>query len=324
MKVLVLGATGFIGSRLMATLAATPGIEPVAASRRASASASGKWQTVSLDTMNAQSLAQGLAGMDAVVNCVAGDAATIRTGASLLAEACRQAGVKTVVHLSSMAVYGSALGPVTEQTPLSKDAGWYGEAKCEAEASLLGLADVAHRVVVLRPGCVYGPGSEQWVGRIARLLKARRIGDLGAAGDGYSNLVHVDDVAQAVVGGLLNAQAQGSYNLSSPDSPCWNDYFVLLAKQLGYTPVRRVSGRQLKLDAKLVSIGLKVLEIAATKLKLNPRLVPDPLPPSLVRLWGQDIQLDSSRASADLITHWTPLDAGVRSSAQWARTVIPA
>lgn len=317
MKVLVLGATGFIGTHLMSRLAATPGITPLAASRRASQSRQGSWQTVAVDTLNTQSLVQALTGVDAVVNCVAGDARTIAEGARLLAEACMQAKVKTVVHLSSMAVYGNAIGPVTELAPLSKDAGWYGEAKCDAEASLSKLNGADHRVVILRPGCVYGPDSEQWTGRIARLLKAGRIGDLGAAGDGYSNLVHVEDVAAAVVGALTRPQAQGCYNLSSPDSPSWNTYFTELAKQLGYTPVKRISGRQLKLDAKLVSIALKVLEIVASKLKLNPRLVPDPLPPSLVRLWGQDIQLDSSRASRDLIEQWTPLSEGVRSSARW-------
>ena len=56
--------------------------------------------------------------------------------------------------------------------------------------------------VILRPTCVFGPGSTQWTTRIARLLKARRIGDLGSAGDGGCNLAFIDDVVAAVLAAL--------------------------------------------------------------------------------------------------------------------------
>ena len=95
-------------------------------------------------------------------------------------------------------------------------------AKCEAEAHMLTYARAGGTVVMLRPGCVWGPGSDLWVGRIGRLLRSRRLGDLGAAGDGWTNLVHVDDVCKAAVAALGLVQPRGeirTYNLAAPDSP---------------------------------------------------------------------------------------------------------
>lgn len=318
-KVLVLGATGFIGHKVMEQLHATQGIQPIAASRQATSVRTPPWPTISVNTLDVKQMTQALQGVDAVVNCVAGDANTIREGARILAQACQQQQVPTIVHLSSMAVYGSSIGPILESAPLRRDGGWYGEAKCDAEEILAGLDNQACRVVILRPGCVYGPGSDQWVGRIARLLKSRRIGDLGAAGDGFSNLVHVNDVVQAVAHAVQRPHARGAYNLSCPDAPDWNGYFVALARGLQFTPVKRITRRQLKLDAKVLSIGLKVLEILVSKLKLKSVHIPDPIPPSLSRLWTQDIRLNSDKANTQLIDNWTSLKQGIQSSADWVK-----
>src|SRR5207248_2958066 len=146
---------------------------------------------------------------------------------------------------------------------------WYARAKVEAEAALAGFTDGGGSLVMLRPGCVWGPGSELWVGRIGRLLRSHRLGDLGAAGDGWSNLVATDDVCQAILAGLRLSMApreQRVYNLAGSDSPRWNDYFVDLGIALGATPVRRIGARRLRLDARLAGPPLKVLEIVARRL----------------------------------------------------------
>ena len=100
-----------------------------------------------------------------------------------------------IIHLSTMSVYGSPTGLVDETAPLRGDLGPYSAAKVAAEAT----AAAYPHAVMLRPGCVFGPGSEQWSIRIARLLLERRLGDLGAAGDGFCNLVHVGDVVMAIL-----------------------------------------------------------------------------------------------------------------------------
>jgi 2-alkyl-3-oxoalkanoate reductase len=316
MKILVIGGSGFIGSHVVKKLAAEPGWEVSVGSRHASGR---DGRRVQVDITHVAQLQQALQGFDAVVNCSVGDAATIRDGARALATACRQQGTEVLVHLSSMAVYGAVEGLVSEEAPLRRDAGWYGHAKADAEEALqTALAGTPTRLCVLRPGCVYGEGSEQWTARVARLLKARRIGDLGALGDGHSNLVDVADVAQAVRAALCRPEASGAFNLAAPDAGTWNAYFVALARALKCTPVQRIPGWRLKLESKVLAYGLKVAEIASRKIPPLRRLgLPEPMPPSLTGLWRQDIQLNPHRATRVLEIHWRPTPEGVLRSAAW-------
>lgn len=304
-RILVPGATGFVGARVVAALAASGWAEPVAASRR---EGNGLRR---VDALDAASLGAAIDAADGLVNCIAGTPETIVANARALREALlAHAKPLPVVYFSSMAVYGALEGRVDESAPLDA-ASPYGRAKAEAEALLAPLP----AVTVLRPGCIYGDGSPQWSQRIARLLRARRIGDLGAAGDGCSNLVHIDDVVRAVLAALRTPAARGrAYNLAMADAPRWNEYFVAYARALGATPVQRVGARRLKLETKLLAPALKIGEIAARK--LGGLELPPPLPPSLARLWQQDIRLDARRAQDDLGMVWTPWLAALQTEAR--------
>jgi nucleoside-diphosphate-sugar epimerase len=317
MRVLVLGGTGYIGSRLCERLAATSWATPVRASSRHGASGA-----VRVDTTDMASLVHVLNGIDAVVNCVAGNRHAIVEGAKALALACIETGCPRIVHLSSMSVYGPREGVVQDDATTDPSLGWYARAKCEAEHCMAAFARAGGTAIVLRPGCVWGPGSQLWVGRIARYLNARRLGDLGAAGDGWSNLVHVDDVCDAIEAALQLPESPGrvrAYNLAAPDSPRWNEYFVDLALAIGATPVRRISQLQLRLDAWLGGPPLKIAQTALAKLGRRAARVPDPLPPNLVGLWERHLRLESPGAERDLDVRWTPYGSGLAQSAQWVR-----
>jgi nucleoside-diphosphate-sugar epimerase len=312
MKVLVLGGTGYIGARLVTLLAQTGWATPVVASRRSG-----------VDTLEAASMARALQGVDAVVNCVAGSADAIARGARVLVDAAQRSGGPHIVHLSTMSVYGALEGDVTEASPRDASIGWYAKAKCEAEDI---IADYEGGAVMLRPGCVWGPGSELWVGRIGRLLRAKRLGDLGTAGDGWSNLVAVDDVCRAVIASLRIATTPCMprvFNLAAPDSPRWNDYFVDLALALGATPVARLSARRLKIDARAFGPPLKVAEIAARKLRLPARALPDPLPPGLLGVFERHLHLRGDLAQQELAFDWTPYERVLAESAAWFAAAHP-
>lgn len=317
MKVLVLGGSGYIGSRLCSLLAGGGWAAPIAGSCRHQAAGV---PSLRVDTTDPLSLAGAVRGMDAVVNCVAGNPRAIAAGAKVLAEACAKVGCGRIVHLSSMSVYGPHEKPVEERQPLDPALGWYARAKCEAERQVASFAAAGGTAVMLRPGCVWGPGSQLWVGRIGRYLHARRLGDLGAGGDGWSNLVHVDDVCQAVAAALrmpLPAGQVRSYNLAAPDSPRWNGYFVDLALAIGATPVRRVSALQLRLDAWVGGPALKLAERALARAGRAPGTLPDPLPPGLLGLWRRHLRLESQAAGRDLAVRWTPYGQGLQQSARW-------
>jgi nucleoside-diphosphate-sugar epimerase len=317
MKVLVLGGSGYVGSRLCALLAASGWATPVGASSR---HAIAGIESVRVDTRDSAAMRAALDGIDAVVNCVAGNAAAIGDGARVLTEAALAAGCRRLVHLSSMSVYGPVEGRVDESMTIDGSLGWYARAKCEAERHVAAFSRNGGSAVVLRPGCVWGPGSELWVGRIGRFLRAKRLGDLGVAGDGWSNLVHVDDVCRAVMAAVRltePGQPLRTYNLAAPDSPRWNEYFVDLALAIGATPVRRLSPRQLRLDAFVAGPPLKIAELLARRVFGSAGGLPAPMPPNLLGLWERHLQLDASRAERELGLRWTPYASALQQAAAW-------
>lgn len=317
-RILVLGADGFIGRRVVAALARSDWACPVAVGRRERPAAPGVTR-LCCDATDESALARALADADGVVNCVASAPETMVRGAEILFRAAL-ARAPAIVHFSSMAVYGSAEGDLDESAPLSGDVGAYAAAKVETERHAARYPNA----VVLRPGCVYGPGSQQWSGRIARWLLARRIGDLGAGGDGCANLVHVADVATATLEALRRPETRGrAYNLAMADAPDWNEYFFRFAKALGAVPVARRSERRMALEAKLIAPPLKIAEVLARRLGMRVGGLPEPIPPSLLRLWRQDIRLISRRAERDLGLGWTDLGRGLAETADWVRNGLP-
>lgn len=306
-KILVLGGDGFIGAHVVKALAAGGWATPVAAGRRVRPAPPGT-ERVQLDATDPEAVKRALGSVEGVINCVAGKGMT-EAARALFAVG----GGVPVVHLSSMSVYGTATGLVTEDAPLKADTGPYAQSKAEAEALAVGYS----HATILRPGCVYGPGSTQWSLRIARLLQARRIGDLGAGGDGCTNLVHAADVAAAALSALRTPAAKGqAYNLAMANAPTWNEYFLEFARALGAVPIVRLSQRRMKIESKLIAPPLKIAEILLGKAGLA-RLVPPPIPPSLVRSWRQEIRLSPAKAERELGIAWRDLGAALAETAAW-------
>jgi nucleoside-diphosphate-sugar epimerase len=315
----VLGASGFVGRHLVSSLAASDWAVPVAAARHGGGTSETGAQWIRLDATDESALANALRGVDAVVNCIAGSPETMVGSAQLLFRAAsRLPTVPRVVHMSSMAVYGPATGLLDESAPLAGLDG-YAKAKIETEAA----AAAYPQRVILRPGIVYGPGGPQWTSRIARLLHAHRLGDLGAAGDGCCNLIYVGDLVTAIHRSLRGTDVAGStFNLAMATAPTWNDYFVRFARALGAVPVTRVSRRRLKIETKLLAPPLKIAQIVAARAGVRSLLLPDPIPPSLIRLCGQDIRLSVAAAERSLQMTWTDLDQGLASAASWAKQLL--
>lgn len=306
-RIVVLGGRGFIGRAVMNDLAAADWAAPHAASRHST--------DLRLDATDAVQLSKALHDCSGIVNCVGGSATTMRANADALAAALRTAApALRIVHLSSMAVYGPVTGLIDETAPLDTTLGDYAAAKVYAEQA---LRAVRPDTIILRPGIVYGSGSPQWTIRIARLLEARRLGDLGANGDGYCNLVHTQDVAGSVTRCLQSDDARGSsFNLSMPDPPTWNQYLTRFALQMRAVPVRRIGARRLRIESVLLAPPLKILEIGLERLHISTASLPPPIPPSFLRLCRQEIRLDTRRAEATLGLRWMPLEAGLAEAAR--------
>lgn len=310
---LVLGADQFVGSRVVAGLAATDWASPIAGVRLRGACRLTGVEERCVDPTSVASVRQALRGVAGVVNCTTGSPEAIVSSArALLASAASAADSLKIIHLSSMTVYGGAVGLVGESAPLRGDVGAYSAAHVAGEAIV-----AAHpRVVIFRPGCEFGAQSDYWGGRIAQCLLAGRLGDLGAGGDGYCNWVDIDDVVQGVIRAAENSQLErGIFNLAHPQTPTWNEFLTRYAIALRATPVRRISHRRLRVESRLLAAPLKIAEIAARACRINARHLPVPIPPALIRVMGQEIKLDVSHAGSALGMRWKSLDTCLQQTA---------
>jgi nucleoside-diphosphate-sugar epimerase len=243
MDILVSGAGGFIGGAVAQTLAADPSVTVRGGTRDGRALGAGI-AACQVDVCDQTSLNEALIRADAVVHCAVGDRRTTVEGTTKLLQAAIQARVRRVVHLSSIAVYGSAAGSVDETAALVSPVGrGYAHWKAAAEAACRDAAAAGCEVVMLRPAIVYGPGCEQWITQPARRLLSGDWGGLGELGNGICNPVHVRDVAAACAA-AISAPDMGdcpAFNLSGPESLTWNAWHARLAALLGCPHLAEIS-----------------------------------------------------------------------------------
>jgi nucleoside-diphosphate-sugar epimerase len=234
-KILVTGATGFIGSRLCELLSLEYRLPYRALVRdfsRAVRIARLDTELVAGDMLDAASLARAVEGCDAVVNLAHGDDESARTQATQLIEACTRAGVRRFVHISSMAVHGPSpkLDVLTEATaPIQRWNEAYSDAKAASEAVVVAAGKRgALETVVLRPTIVYGPYSF-FVTPIVQDARAGRI-SLIDGGRGICNAVYVDDVCEAIMAALERDDAVGAAFLINGDTRMtWGDFITTFA-----------------------------------------------------------------------------------------------
>lgn len=313
-RILVLGASGFIGRRVVQCLLESNWATPIAALHRSPLAVPAAVDTAKLDGTDPVALKTALAGVTGVVNAITGDARTILTSGQALFQACAsQSPRPRVVHLSTMLVYADTAGSVDESAALRGDYGDYSEAKVEVENLAADYPEVVH----LRPGIVYGPESPLWTERIAQWLLARRLGDLGDAGRGWCNLAYIDDVVAAISRALRVRGIEGeAFNVGMSAPPTWNEYLQRFAAALG-TSFAHISRARLTFELRALAPPLKLAELVARAMRVRWR-PPSPLRPWLLRQCAYPMRLDVTKIEARLGLRWTPLEEGLGRSAAWA------
>lgn len=323
-RVAVLGGAGFIGRRVVAALRARTSVTGIVALTRSARAPMLGVELIRADVCDASALTQALQGAEVVVNAVTGNAANIVAASRALAQVLAQKPATRLVQLSSMAVYEGLTGRIVEQpAPRSDQGNWYARAKRAADDLVSPLAGPGRTVALLRPGCVIGPGSELWVTRVGHWLTTGRLGDLRQWGDGWSNLVDVDEVAQATAMACLQPHlpSLGVYHLVKPDQPRWNDYLLRFGLALGGPPLATPTRAQLLLDSRVAAVPLRVWERVSQKLGRAPRW--PALAPSFLRLLASDQWLDATEATGVLGVQWEPWSTSCERSADWYRSQHP-
>lgn len=234
-KILVTGATGFIGSRLCELLSLEHRLPYRALVRdfaRAARIARLDTELVAGDMLDAGSLARAVEGCDAVINLAHGDDQSAEKQTAHLVDACTRARVRRFVHVSSMAVHGPSPKPpvLTESTaPIERWGEAYSDAKAAAEAVVTAAGKRGTlATVILRPTIVYGPYSF-FVTPIVHDARAGRISMIDG-GRGVCNAVYVDDVCEAIMAALDRDDAVGEAFLINGDTRMtWHDFITTFA-----------------------------------------------------------------------------------------------
>ena len=250
MRVLVTGGTGFTGGHLARTLASR-GYQVRALVRdpaRAEGLRPAGIEPVRGDLTDAASLERACEGVAVVYNIAAlyreaglrDDVyrAVNATAVRILIDAAARAGVRRVVHCSTVGVHGDiATPPANEDAPL-RPGDIYQVTKLEGE----GLAREAGartgvEVVIARPTGIYGPGDRRLL-KLFRGIVRRRFVVLGS-GRIFYHLTYVDDL---VAGFRLCAEVPGiagrTYILAGGEVTTLTDLVRLIAREAGVPPPR--------------------------------------------------------------------------------------
>jgi dihydroflavonol-4-reductase len=324
-RVLVTGATGFIGSHV-ARQALNAGYEVSALVRPAAAGQrrnllDPRCEICAGDLRDKDSLRRALQGCDALVHVAADyrlwapdpwaiyDANLIGTR-NLLAEALRQ-GVQRVVYTSSVAACGIPPDgtPGNEATPIDQHhlAGAYKRSKFLAEREALRLADEGLPLVVVNPSTPVGPGDVKPT-PTGRIIVDFLRGRLPAYVNTGLNLIAVEDCARGHVLALEQGRVGERYILGHRNLSL-RDILGILAKLTNRPPPRFKVPRWLAYAAACAD------ELIEGRLM---RRAPG-IPLNGVRMSARCMYFDASKAVCELGLPQTPIEDALARAIAWFR-----
>lgn len=268
-KVLVTGATGFVGRALVRRLSASPDYGVVAATRRGSELPEGVASFRIDDVGSDTDWSAPLAGCDVVVHLAARVHQTAESadsaldlyrevntyGTVTLARQAADLGVRRFVFVSTIKVNGEETVPdrpfTADDPPAPLDP--YGRSKAEAEAALLELAATSGMdVVIVRPPLVYGPGARanflaltQWLARGVPL-------PLGAVRDNRRTLLALDNLIDLIERCIDHSAAANQIFLAGD------------GEDLSTAELLRRTAEAMQVRARLVNVPVSVLRAGGT------------------------------------------------------------
>jgi UDP-glucose 4-epimerase len=246
LSVTVIGATGDLGKPLLRRLDAEPAVGSIRAVGRnhfdARKAGLAKASFVAADVLDAAAIARAVAGADVVMHLaflIFGRRQQTRAinidGSRNVFRAAVSAGAKRVIYASSAAAYGFHNDrplPLTEDLPLRINRNYfYTEEKVATEQILADVtAGTGTEAYVFRPCVIAGAESLALV-RDNPLMRmgakvpgglVRALGRLGLRPVAFDagvpmQLVHAEDVAEALTLAVIKAGSPGAYNLAAPE-----------------------------------------------------------------------------------------------------------
>lgn len=249
-NIVITGASGLLGGNLAAELVARG--HDVGATRRAGTKVAHlddlRLRWLDADLASADALVRAFEGADAVFHCAA--AVTVKrevtpemtaanvTGTKNVIDAAARAGVKRVVHTSSVV----AVGLSTNGVPCDETARWnfdeeglvdaYAITKRQAEDV---VANANIDAVIVNPTYMFGPrDARPSSGKLIIDIVKRRVPGWTP---GYNNFVDVRDVARGMIGAWERGRRGERYILAGHDMT-YGDMMKTVARVAGVKPPR--------------------------------------------------------------------------------------
>ena len=227
MQVLVTGATGFLGRRVVAELIArhhhvrclvhSPGRERLLGLRDVDIHYG--------NVLDAESISRAMYDVQSVVHLVGiirpqrglSFDSVHRQGAANVAKAASDGGAREIVHVSALGATPNPAYP-------------YLYSKHQGETSIIS-SGIAH--TILRPSVIFGPGDE-FVTALAGLVRLGPVVPVIGNGKNRMQPVALDDVARCVAESVGNSLVKGkTLNLAGPDRLSYNDLLGEVAIAMG-------------------------------------------------------------------------------------------
>jgi dihydroflavonol-4-reductase len=301
-QVLITGAAGFTGLSLARALAAAGhrvrGL--VRSSARAEALEKDGISLVAGDIRDPAVVREATEGVDTVYHLAAvfrragvpdSEYREVHVDATRqLVEACAAAGVRRVVHCSTVGVHGSVDGdaPATESAPF-KPGDIYQLTKLEGERVALETADEMNvPLTVVRPGPIYGPGDR----RLLKLIGGVARGRFALLGNGSPRfqMVHIDDLIEGFRLAATTPKAAGrTYIVTGNEAPTLNELVGKIAE------IAHVSSPRFRLPVWPFWLAGAVCEAVCIPFGIEP-----PIFRRRVKFFTSNRWFDTSRARREL------------------------
>jgi dihydroflavonol-4-reductase len=311
MKTFVTGGTGFIGTHVVRKLS-EKGHELHCLVRETSDVSTLEGVGASLapgDVTDKESVLSGVRGCEWVVNLAnlfefwipdrqAYHAVNVE-GTRNVMEAAKSAGVSKVIHISTLAVYGNASWPVTEDTELGPECfSEYARTKRAGEVLVRELyAEGGLPLVTIYPGGVLGPDDPKAAGRYLRNLVRRKM----------PARVYVGDVADTIVRALEKENNIGERYLLAADNLTFGEINTLVSEISG------VKLPWLTLPDAVTMMGARFATALANVIRKPPVLDMSVDEMSLMR---HGLEADGSKAVRELGLTYTPFRTALEEAIQ--------
>jgi nucleoside-diphosphate-sugar epimerase len=315
MRILVTGATGFIGN-VLCSAAVKKGFSVVAVVRKNSdfSKLPSSVELVEITSLGFLLPPSALVGVDAVVHL----AARVHVMADdspdplkayrqdnlettmLLAQQAADARISRFVYLSSIKVNGEG-GldqhiPYDETSAIPSTLDPYGQSKWEAEQNLLAFSSQnSLDITIIRPPLVYGPGVKANFQQLIRLVDTFPVIPLGGINNSRS-LIYVENLVDAILTSLGESAAKNqTFLVSDGDSVSTSDLILKIAVHLKKNPL-------------LVKLPKKALALASKLINK----------PDIAQRLAGSLMIDSKKIRGDL--NWSPpftIDEGLSKTIDW-------